>query len=153
MGWWGTGVLEGDEPSDVVGFVCDELLEGVVQSAEDATVSYSDYEQEQDRLTHIVTEKLKAGEHISIAIDISNGVNSWGWCDSNIALQALGEMVMRRGGLMTDELRVKCREAAENDKWAQTSDGRKASINSYISRLDVYGVIMVKLSDTDEEDS
>ena len=134
MGWWGWGVMEGDEPCDLQYIIEQSLASGV--GALDGQ-SDSEYEAEEIRVNDVSRAKLKAGDYMDIVAQIKDGtLTDWG--DSNIALQVLGEMIMVYGGKMDEALKPMFIEAAESDDWAEREVKRKAEMTAFINRVIAY---------------
>mgnify|MGYP001038511481 FL=1 len=141
MGWWGTGVMEGDEPMDLEYVIREALLEGVeVNECDDD----SSADEEEARLNVIVADKLKKGEYKKILADMMAGDGEFGDFDREIAIQVLGEMIMCYGGTMSDDDKAIFRGAAENDDWAQGDDKRHDSMLAYIDRINSYAGIALE---------
>lgn len=139
MGWWGFGVVEGDEPLDLMPSIVDAITG---KESNNSPVFESDEEYDRfDAERHaLLVEKLKAGDYASAITRIQNGeFDRIG--DRNIALQVLGELIVVNGGVMTDETKAIVIEAAENDEWAKwdgEGSSRYTAMQDFIERVKSY---------------
>lgn len=138
MGWWGYGVVEGDEPCDLLPDVRDAIIGD--EPNEDIEFDTEEYDEYQDARHALMVEKMKIGDYTSAITRIQEGeFDDVG--DQNIALQVLGELIMVNGGVMNAETKAIVIEAAENDEWANedSEDGpRYKAMQVFIERVKSY---------------
>lgn len=144
MGWWGYGVVEGDEPMDLLPDVRDAII-GDEPNEDIELETDEEYDEYQDARHALMVEKMKTGDYTSAITRIQEGeFDEVG--DQNIALQVLGELIMVNGGVMDAETKAIVIEAAENDEWANedSEDGpRYKAMQAFIERVKSYeGVVL-----------
>lgn len=117
MGWWGTGVLSGDEPLDYV-----LEIERVIGVPEDAC----------SRLENLaVSERVRGGlsrswpELSAMATD-----------RTGVFLQVLAQVSLRCQARMPDDLLARARAAVLSDSWALTDAERADAMAALLTELD-----------------
>jgi hypothetical protein len=140
MGWWGFGIMEGDEPCDLQ-YIIESELAGDVFIGSDVGMSEDEaYDQTMAKTAEMAKQALECGDYMEIVSKIKAGEfdSEFDDYDQNIALQVLGEMIMVYGGKMDETVKPIFVEAAEADGWAQGNDERKAEMDAYINRVIAY---------------
>jgi hypothetical protein len=135
MGWWGTGIMEGDSPMDEVGSLA-AICE--VEYSEEVSPTYGG-----DGDGYVFTPETLDKHQAEIAKVAEN--NSY---DDHITYQVWAYLVMKNGAEMTAEMRGMFLSACDSDEWAQEGDEeRQESVNDFRSKIEKYGGHPTNLND------
>lgn len=131
MGWWGYGVLDGDEPYDIIAEIEDVVYEGIdVDRDEQFLLCFDDFsEDHKQKIRENFNSRLE-----QILAKVSDNY------DEVIAMQVVGSICMMIGTNMSDERRKVYIQAAEDDDadtFRDPSERRKA-LNDFITQLKSY---------------
>ena len=123
MGWWGTGIMEGDSPMDEVGSL-----------AAVCGVEYSEPGVDADGDGYVFTPEALNKNQARLAKVADN--NTY---DSHITYQVWAYLVMKNGAEMTSEMQTMFLSACDSDEWAQEDEDRQESINDFRKEIEEYG--------------
>lgn len=140
MGWWSEGVMGGDGPCDVEA----EILE-ILNIGGDFFDRFSNERELPEDIEMVrATFTKKLDEIIKMIED--EAVE-----DMGIGYQVLGVQMMRFGVPISDELKAKIVEAANNDEWAADDKTRQHCMQSFVADLQKYdNKTPTELSEPDE---
>lgn len=136
MGWWGTGVMEGDEPQDALSIIGRALVSQEMSDKLDAAQDAGD-EVAYDKLQEELGAIFKNQDAITTAYNRLEELNQ-SCVESHILLQAFGVLIMSRGGVMTAEQKAEIRQAFLDDGWAQENNERAMHMDVAVKALDAY---------------
>lgn len=131
MGWWGCGVMDGDLPLDA--YLEIELLLGSKEAI--AAIEVACDEQRRGECYARIEEEAAARLSSGDVASIMSRIEAYDISYRGITIMVLGEMMMQHDGHISDELKQKFIAAATEDKWAESSDGRKRAMDDYIERM------------------
>ena len=115
MGWYGTGVMDGDEPVDCLGEIGDLIGYNY----------YTSSDKEEDKMLYPL-EALSDDERAEVCKLLNNNMMQLESNDpekTNIYWQVLGFAVMMTGAKMSMSLRMKTIEATRKDEWSRGEGG------------------------------
>jgi hypothetical protein len=123
MGWWGTGIMEGDSPMDEVGSL-----------AAVCGVEYSEPSDDADGDGYVFTpEALNKNQNQLMKVADNNKY------DGHITFQVWAYLVMKHGAEMTRLMKACFLSACDSDEWAQEGDEeRQESISSFREKIEAY---------------
>lgn len=136
MGWWGTGIMEGDEPQDALSIICRAFVSPELSDKLDAAQDAGD-EAAYDKLQEELTALFKNQDVVTAAYNRLDETND-GCVESHIMLQAFGVMIMSRGGVLNAEQKAEIRQAFLDDGWAQENNERAMHMDAAVKALDAY---------------
>ena len=122
MGWWGTGIMEGDSPLDEVGNLA--AICKVEYSGPDDDADGDGYSFTSDALNKHQNELMENADQ-----------NKY---DGYITYQVWAYLVMKHGAEMTRLMKNCFLSACEEDEWAQEDEERKESIDEFKEKIEQY---------------
>lgn len=122
MGWWGTGIMEGDSPLDEVGSL-----------AAICRVEYSGPDLDADGDGYMFTAKDLDSHQEALMNNANN--NSY---DGYITYQVWAYLVIKHGAEMTQAMKDCFLSACDEDEWAQEDEERQESITEFRKKIEQY---------------
>ena len=144
MGWWSENIMGGDTPLDIESFIYHALE---IEQFPD---------QENDNYGEVIKIPADKFDYDKIVAYLKNREKDDYWLKGdygNIFHQVLGVLMMKFGAPISDDLKKKMIEAAENDVWAngdeydEADEDRKSKMDDFIKTLNSYdGVTPIKIN-------
>lgn len=132
MGWWGTDIMEGDTPLDLLGefedIVFGNLSEDEIDRLTDDQVLEM-YKQQYPKLVWVIRQQKMDS-------------TLW-WANEEellIATQVLGEFIVTNGFFMNEQDKDWFIQAGLDDPWAKENSERKTKMDAYVERIRSYVV-------------
>lgn len=118
MGWWGHGVMQGDQPLDIQYVIFDSL--GIPE--------LEDTPENNELIKKLLTDNQ------SELVDNAGEVDE----DISIVHQVLAYIMMQYGVLIKEEVKAKLIDSINQDEWASEDRERMAEIVSFVKTLVEY---------------
>ncbi|MBN2258374.1 MAG: hypothetical protein JW704_11240 [Anaerolineaceae bacterium] len=125
MGWFGYGVMEGDDPLDVLGTIASEVGAKNGMSKEDLDAGRIDFH-----------GYMFTAEQIEDFDSLSFLKEHWEDMEGNILGQVLGAVYLWTGAKMTDSQKLTFIDCARDDEWAKEHPARKACMDQLVEALE-----------------